>query len=67
MGGSTLYNQKVITEREMSFFNYMFIRIYKNKNVQGYLTFLKEFYKTVGSETEPFYSFVTYCKKALKE
>jgi hypothetical protein len=62
-----LYNQKVITEREMSFFHYEFIRIYKNKNVQAYLKFLKKFYKKVGSKTEPFHSFVTYCKNVLKE
>jgi hypothetical protein len=62
-----LYNQKVITDREIGFFKYEFIRIYRNQNVQNYLKFLKTFYGNVGCDKEPFFSFVKYCKKELKE
>jgi len=62
-----LYNQMVITDREIGFFKYEFIRIYKNQNVQNYLIFLKMFYEKVGCDKEPFFSFVKYCKKELKE
>ena len=60
-----LYNQKMITKHEMQFFKYEFLRVYQNENVRGYLDFLRGFYHNVGVETEPFFSFVSYCKKTL--
>jgi|GEM_PF-1794634 len=62
-----LYDQKIITEREMRFFKYEFARISQDPNVQGYLEFLRSFYDSVGTGTRPFPSFVSYCKKMSRE
>ncbi len=61
-----LYAQGIITEHEMRFFKYEFTRIHQNRNVQGYLEFLKDFYERVGTDTMPFPSFVSYCEKVAR-
>jgi hypothetical protein len=60
-----LYGQKMLTEYEMSFFKYEFVRMYTDKNMQEYLTFLKNFYGENKTGTEPFPTYVAYCKTIL--
>ena len=62
-----IYEQKVITKREMSFFKYEIIRVYMNDNIQNYLKFLKDFYDLVEIGTIPFSSFISYCEKEAKK
>jgi len=61
-----LYDQGIITEHEMNFFKYEFKRIYQDKYIKSYLIFLKNFYQQIGTGTEPFFSFVSYCKKQFR-
>jgi hypothetical protein len=60
-----LYDQKMLTEHEMSFFKYEFVRIYTDEGIQGYLNFIKEFYRENETGTEPFPSYVSYCRTTL--
>jgi hypothetical protein len=60
-----LYDQKMLTEHEMDFFKYEFIRIYRDKGIQDYLKFIKGFYRENETGTDPFPSYVSYCKSAL--
>ncbi|MFL6214215.1 MAG: hypothetical protein ACJ74J_10040 [Blastocatellia bacterium] len=62
-----LFDQKMLTEHEMNFFKYEFIRIYTNENVQNYLKFLKRFYRDNKTGTQPFSSYVLYCKTILRK
>jgi hypothetical protein len=56
-----LYDQTMLTEHEMGFFKYEFLRIYADENIQKYLDFLKDFYQKNRTGTKPFPSFVSYC------
>lgn len=60
-----LYYQNMLTEHEMSFFKYEFLRIYQNPNIRDYLAFLREWYTKIGTDTQPFSSFTAYCEQAL--
>jgi hypothetical protein len=57
-----LHAQGVITEREMNFFNYQFVRVARNKDIQNYLSFLNDFYRTNGLDRRPFEAFQAYTK-----
>lgn len=57
-----LHGQNMLTEYEMSFFKYEFIRMYTDKNMQGYLKFLRDFYRQNETGTEPFPTYVKYCE-----
>jgi hypothetical protein len=54
-----LYNHKMLTEKEMSFFSFYLKMIYTNKKIQDYLQFLG----STGKEPMPFANFVLYCEK----
>ncbi len=58
-----LYFQQILTEREMRFFKYRFLRIFTNTDIQNYLKFLTPFYSGVDSGTKPYNGFVSYCEK----
>jgi len=58
-----LYDQKMLTENEMVFFKYEFIRIYVDTNVKNYLQFLEDFYQKNKTGTKPFPSYVSYCSQ----
>ena len=57
-----LYDQAILTEHEMDFFKYEFVRIYQNDNVKRYLEFLTKFYKANKIDIGPSHRFVKYCK-----
>ena len=57
---SELYFQKVISEKEMSFFEYEFIRIFKNSEIKKYLHYLRQFYEANSCCKKPFERFVKY-------
>lgn len=63
-----LWEQKLIDEREMSYFTYAFSTIYKNPGIQDYLAYLTNnvWPQYVGKGAKPFASFVSYCTKTLK-
>ncbi|HEV8194415.1 MAG TPA: hypothetical protein VGP82_23435, partial [Ktedonobacterales bacterium] len=65
-----LYAQKLLSAHEMDFFNYEFVQIYKNANVQHYLDYLKARYDETGRQTgrdiEPFPAYVVYCEAQLR-
>ena len=44
-----LYAQELLSAHEMDFFNYEFVQIYKNPNVQHYLDYLKARYDRDGT------------------
>jgi hypothetical protein len=52
-----LYLQSQISEKEMIFFQYRFLRIYQDQGIQEYLNFLSTFYEEVGVSKEPYHSF----------
>jgi hypothetical protein len=60
-----LHENKMLTEQEMAFFRYEFIRIYTNESIQDYLNFLKDFYHKNRTGTEPFPRYVSYCQSLL--
>ena len=39
-----LHNQKMLTDYEMDFFKYEYLRVYENINIQKYLSFLENLY-----------------------
>ncbi len=65
-----LYAQKLFSAHEMDFFNYEFVQIYKNANIQHYLDYLKARYDETGRQTgrdiEPFPAYVAYCEAQLR-
>lgn len=58
-----LEDQGMMTEREMRIFEYEFSTIYRNRDVQRYLAFLKDWYEANDIEEEPFHRFTSYCDK----
>jgi hypothetical protein len=58
-----LYNQRILTKQEMSFFRYDIKRVYQNESVQEYINFLQRWYISIGEEIAPFNSFISYCQK----
>jgi hypothetical protein len=56
--------QKIISKREMSFFEYQFCRVSNDPNIQQYLKFLNGFYAKNGLNRKPFSSFQQYAKLA---
>jgi hypothetical protein len=61
-----LYFQGTISKREMIFFEYQFLRVYNNTEIQKYLQFLICFYASVGANKLPFSSFQSYASKMRK-
>jgi len=65
-----LYAQELLSAHEMDFFNYEFVQVYKNANIQHYLDYLKERYIATGRETghdiQPFPAYVAYCEAQLR-
>jgi hypothetical protein len=61
-----LHKQGILTQHEMNFFSYRMIRIFRNKNVQGYLGYLKTAYGHTELGTNPFPSFIAYCESIQK-
>lgn len=57
--------QRVITKREMSFFDYQFNRVARNQEILKYLHFLNGFYKRNGLDRKPFSAFQAYAKLEL--
>jgi hypothetical protein len=57
--------QRVITKREMSFFDYQFNRVAQDQNIQHYLRFLNGFYSQNGINRKPFSAFQGYAKLKL--
>ena len=54
--------QRIMTKREMSFFEYQFSRVAQDKSVQAYLKFLNQFYVDNGLNKKPFAAFQAYAK-----
>ncbi len=54
--------QRVITKREMRFFDYQLSRAARNPEVQNYLRFLNYFYARNGLNRTPFSAFQSYAK-----
>lgn len=54
--------QRIISKREMSFFEYQFCRVASDGNVQKYLNFLNGFYARNGLNRKPFSAFQNYAK-----
>ena len=59
----SLYTKKAITDYEINYFKYEFARVYRNKNIQNYLSFLSEWYGQQKIGTEPFPRYIAYCKE----
>lgn len=62
---SELFLQKIISKRELVFFEYRFRRIYENPEVRQYLNFLTSFYKQTGSRSAPYQSFQRVAQELL--
>jgi hypothetical protein len=60
-----LYERKLLTKKEMRFFQYEMIRIWRNSTIQTYLEYLAENAQSIGDDKPPFESFVRYCKRDL--
>lgn len=60
-----VYEEKLLTEQEMSLFKRQFIRVYEHPSIKGYFRFLTEDYSKASAETTPFPHFVAYCEKVL--
>lgn len=54
--------QRIMTKREMSFFEYQFGRVAQDTNVQAYLSFLNTFYAQNGLTKKPFAAFQAYVR-----
>jgi hypothetical protein len=61
-----LHRRRVLTRREMLFFEYRFRRVAADPHVQEYLTFLKGFYAMNDTRTEPFASFMSYSRQLAR-
>lgn len=57
--------QRVISKREMSFFDYQFNRVAQDQDIQNYLQFLNSFYSQNGLNRKPFSAFQAYAKLGL--
>ena len=55
-----LYQQGIISKREMSFFDYRFKRVSRNNDIKKYLESLKAFYTTNDVSKKPFEKFQEY-------
>ncbi len=60
-----LYAGKMLTKQETLYFEFEFITIYNDLNVQAYLEHLRGFYKERKFVTTPFASFVSYGQQEL--
>ena len=56
------HNQKIISKREMEFFEYQFSRVASNSAVQEYLAFLYDFYQQVGIKRSAFPAFQSFSR-----
>lgn len=59
-----MHAQKIISKREMSFFEYQFHRVASDRGIQQYLDFLNGFYKNNGLDRKPFSAFQNYAKRS---
>ncbi len=59
-------SQSVISEREMEFFRYQFIRVATDPAIREYLSFLDSFYKRVGMDRRAFPAFQAFSKEQLR-
>ena len=57
-----LHDQRVISSREMEFFEYRFARIASDPGIRSYLEFLAGYYKSVGIDKEPFHSYAKFSR-----
>lgn len=60
-----LYDDGLLTEKQMKFFNYRLIRVYRNTNITSYLSFLETWSKKNHGADIPYSSFQNYCKARL--
>ena len=58
-----LHLRKLISDKEMSYFEYDFRRIYTNREIRSYFEFLDEFLERLGVKTRSFDSFQAYCER----
>lgn len=62
---SGLYEDKMLTKKEMNFFEYEFKIVYSNPGIQAYLKYLRGIYKNEKVATMPNHGFISYCKNEL--
>jgi len=61
-----MHLQKVISDREMEFFQYRFCRLFGDSGVKAYLEFLSQFYGSTGVKKEPYHSFQRVGRKFIE-
>lgn len=61
-----MHDQKIISKREMEFFEYQFSRVASDSAVREYLEFLDGFYQRVGIERSAFPAFQRFSRSRQK-
>jgi hypothetical protein len=60
-----LYQNKMIGKFEMKAFEYQFLRVYENDQIQKYLKFIKDYSQKVERVEEPFRNYKNWCGKEV--